>query len=490
VEAYHEDGPWQNPVDYQKFNGILTYSQGDSARGFSVTARGYHGKWNSSDQISASNGRTNFFGTFNPTTGSKSQRYSLQAQWQRADENSATKVMAYGFYYDLDLFSDFTYFLTDTNKGDQFEQTDTRWVAGLIASHTLFSQWWGHEVQNTFGLQVRNDWINNGLYQTQNRHRTEKIDSATSAILPAMTRQDSVVQTEIGTYYNNQAQRAEKFRSVFGERGDIYNFSVRDQIPANSGDRVSGLASPKLSLIFGPWAKTEVYLQGGLGFHSNDVRSTTATTNTDGRVIGKKAAGLARTEGAEIGARTFVIPKLQSNLSFWYLHSDSELLFQGDTGDTCAAPQPSNRCGVELANFYTPTDWLAFDFDYADFIARFESPDSDGGTHEPKAVGQVISGGATIHDLQGFTGSLRLRYFGPRDLISTGQYQSSETLLFNALVSYRFNKTWTLSAEVLNLLNRQDHDIDTPTSPELTRPEPRRSKFIFTRWNPSYCVLV
>ena len=78
-----------------------------------------------------------------------------------------TQITAYGFYYDLDLFSDFTYYLTDPVRGDQFEQQDRRWVAGLDARHTIFSQWFGHKVENTFGLQVRNDWINNGLYQAR-----------------------------------------------------------------------------------------------------------------------------------------------------------------------------------------------------------------------------------------------------------------------------------------------------------------------------------
>ena len=44
LEAYHYDGPWKNPDDYQKFNGVLTYSQGDEALGFSITARGYNGR--------------------------------------------------------------------------------------------------------------------------------------------------------------------------------------------------------------------------------------------------------------------------------------------------------------------------------------------------------------------------------------------------------------------------------------------------------------
>jgi hypothetical protein len=47
--------------------------------------------------------------------------------------------MAYEFYYDLDVFPKFTYFLTDTNRGDQFEQKDKRWVGGLDARHIIFS---------------------------------------------------------------------------------------------------------------------------------------------------------------------------------------------------------------------------------------------------------------------------------------------------------------------------------------------------------------
>src|SRR5208282_4082853 len=96
-EAYHDDGPWTRPDDYQKFNGILTYSQGDDANGFSVTARGYHGKWNSSDQIPVTaTPLVGFFGALNPSDGGNSQRYSLQAEWHRTRAKSKTKITAYG----------------------------------------------------------------------------------------------------------------------------------------------------------------------------------------------------------------------------------------------------------------------------------------------------------------------------------------------------------------------------------------------------------
>jgi len=472
AEATHDDGPWVHPDDYWKFNGLVTYSQGNSANGFSITARGYHGAWNSSDQVAASFGQTNFFGAINPTDGGNSQRYSLQAEWHHQSADSETKITAYAFYYDLDLFSDFTYFLTDTNRGDQFEQQDQRWVAGLDARHTLFNQWFEHDVENTFGLQVRNDWINNGLYQTENRVRVDKLDSDTGTILPANTDVNDFTDTQVGFYAENKIQWAEKFRSVAALRGDLDYFDVTSlSNPTNSGTADTLLPSPKLSLILGPWDKTEFYLQGGFGFHSNDGRGATQTQepvsadNPNGGATGQVPA-LIQTRGAEVGLRTLIVPQLQSTFSLWYLHSDSELMQDGDTGGTVASQQPSDRYGVEWANYYSLTKHVSLDLDAADSVARFTSvdagaaaPGSPGGERVPEAVGVVVSSGVTLHDFHGFSASLRLRYFGPRDLTSDGLFKSSETIMLNAEVGYQINKTWRVTAEVLNLLDRRDQDI-------------------------------
>ena len=173
--------------------------------------------------------------------------------------------------------------------------------------------------------------------------------------------------------------------------------------------------------------------------------------------------------------RTLAIPHLQSTVSLWYLRSDSELQQDGDTGSTVASKQPSNRYGIELANYYTPTEHLTFDFDLADSRARFTAidpgdaaPDSPGGRRVPEAVGLVISSGITGHLPKGFSASLRLRYFGPRDLTSDGIYRSKTTALLNADVGYQINKAWRVSAEFLNLLNRRDHDIDYAYTSQIT----------------------
>jgi outer membrane receptor protein involved in Fe transport len=258
-------------------------------------------------------------------------------------------------------------------------------------------------------------------------------------------------------------------------RGDIEYFDVTCfNNPVNSGTAFSALPSPKLSLIFGPWAKTEFYVQGGFDFHSNDGRGATQTVeptsadNPTPNTPTQRIPGLVQTKGGEVGVRTSAVPHMQSTLSLWYLYSDSELQQDGDTGGTVASKSPSNRYGFELSNYYKPTPYLAFDLDYADSIARFVDLDttdvnpatSKGGYYVPEAVGSVVSAGITLHELDRVSSSLRLRYFGPRNLTADEQYKSSETILLNWEGGYQINKTWRISAEVLNLLNRRDQDID------------------------------
>jgi len=482
-EAYHDDGPWTHPDNYFKFNGLLTYSQGGDADGFSVTSRGYHGTWHSSDQI-AENAvpLVGFFGALNPTDGGHSQRYSLQGEWHRQGTNSATKITAYGFYYDLDLFSDFTYYLTDPVRGDQFEQRDRRWVAGLDAHHTIFSQWFGRRVEDTFGLQVRNDWIHNGLYQNENRARVDKTDSGTGNSLPATTQEDRFTDTLLGFYGENRIQWASKLRSVAALRCDVEHFEVTSLVTsANSGTASKTLPSPKISLIFGPWANTEFYAQGGSSYHSNDGRGTTLRVepvsgdNPYPNTPATPIPPLIPTKGAEAGVRTAAVPHLQSTLSFWYLHSASELQQSGDTGGTTASRQPSDRYGFEFANYYTLMKNLAVDFDLANSKALFSeidpddaAPGSPGGRRVPEAVGLVIASGVAVPNFKGLMSSLRLRYFGPRDLTSDGLYRSHATALVNGEVGYRISETWRFSAEFLNLLDRKDHDIDYAYESQIT----------------------
>jgi hypothetical protein len=119
--------------------------------GFSLTAMGYHGRWNSTDQVAdraIASGLINRFGAIDPTDGGKTYRYSGTGDWQRSSSNgnASTRVTAFGIGYGLNLFSDFTYYLNDPIHGDQMEQADHRFITGGKVSHRRLTRWGGHRV--------------------------------------------------------------------------------------------------------------------------------------------------------------------------------------------------------------------------------------------------------------------------------------------------------------------------------------------------------
>ena len=457
-EVVNNGGPWAVGNDYLKFNGVLRYSQERGDSGWSVTAMAYKADWKATDQIpkrAVDSGLIDRFGNIDPTDGGNSHRYSLSSEWHRQNSTGATNLMLYGLYTDMHLYSNFTYFLKDPLRGDQFAQPDQRWVSGMKASHRFFHQIGNADSETTLGLQIRNDNIHNGLLLTHARYRYDTV------------REDDVWMTSVSPYAENKTRWNDWLRTGLGVRFDGFRFNVTNSnISDNNGNTTDGLVSPKFGIVFGPWADTEYYLNGGLGFHSNDARgvntridpATGKSVDGDGNPI-KPAVPLARTYGAEVGVRTSWIQGLQSTLSLWWLDIDSELLFVGDAGTT-EASRPSRRYGVEWANYYSPNDWLTLDADFSFSKSRFRG-DAQEGNHIPGSIESVVASGATFHDLYGgFYGGPRLRYFGPRSLIEDNSVRSKSTVILSAMLGYAFNKNWTVQAEMFNLLNRKDSAID------------------------------
>jgi hypothetical protein len=450
LEVVHNDGPWVRSDDYQKINGAVRYSRGDAVNGFAVTAMGYHGRWNSTDQVAEraiSEGLISRFGELDPTDGGHSYRYSGSIDWQRGTSTTLTKVTAYGIGYDLHLFSDFTYYLDDPAHGDQFEQADHRFITGGKAFQRRQAKWRRHSVQNTYGVQIRNDDITTlGLYHTQARVQLDTRGQA------------QVLETQAGIYVQNEIEWTPWMRTVVGLRGDVARFNVTDALdPVNSGTASTGLVSPKGGVTLGPWRGTELYLNGGTGFHSNDARGTTITRDPNGNPA-DRVTPLVRAKGGEAGVRTVAIPHLQSTVTVWMLNLDSELVFEGDTGITDAS-RPSTRRGVEWTNYYSPKRWLTLDFDASWSRARFREFDPVG-DYIPEAVGTVFSGGTTLNNFHRFDGSVRWRYFGPRALIEDNSEHSRATSLINLDAGYRITGSLRVNLNVFNLLNAADSEID------------------------------
>jgi outer membrane receptor protein involved in Fe transport len=347
----------------------------------------------------------------------------------------------------LNLFSNFTYFLDDPANGDQFEQTERRIAAGGRLTYRRLGHFLERHVESAVGVQLRHDWLDPvGLYRTAARQRL------------SMTREDKVGQTMAGVYTQSEIEWARTFRATLGVRADVYQFSVTSDNPLNSGNGSDGLLSPKVSAIFGPWKGTELYVNAGMGFHSNDARGATISVDPITRERVDRVTPLVCAKGAEIGLRTVRIRGVQSTVALWYLGLDSELLFVGDAGTT-EAGRPSRRAGLEWTNYARLSPWLTVDGDLALSRARFRNDDS-AGTHIPGALDRVISAGLTVEPRQPLFGSLRVRHFGPRPLIEDANVSSKSTTLWNGDVGYRVSSKVRVVLEAFNIFDAEVSDID------------------------------
>ncbi len=376
-----------------------------------------------------------------PPTAASRRATAPRSSGSARKGNASTRLTAYGLKYDLDLFSNFTYFLDDPVNGDQFQQTDHRFVTGARLTHRRIGRWAGRPTENTIGVQFRNDDIRDvGLYHTRARERLDTI------------RQDSVLQTSAGTFAQNETEWTPWLRTLAGVRVDGYRFGVDAGIAENAGTDYAGLVSPKGGAVFGPFAKTEIYVNAGLGFHSNDARGATITVDPVTGEPASRVTPLARATGAEVGFRTVRIPRLQMTVTAWTLGLDSELVFVGDAGTTDAG-RPSRRQGIEWTTYYSPRPWFVLDADVALSRARFTDGDP-AGPHIPGAVATVVSAGATIDTVRNIFGSVRWRYFGPRALVEDNSIRSKATSLVNLTAGYKLTRIGARRARRLQSLQR------------------------------------
>jgi hypothetical protein len=453
VERLNNNGPWSVPEGIRQAHGQFILSGGSPREGWSTSLSAYSAHWRSTDQIpqrllDAGTYQGLAFGRFDSldaTDGATTHRTSWSGSWHRAAEQSMTRVEWYAIQYDLSLLSNFTYSLD--RASDQFAQTDSRSVWGGKAYRSWSSDLSdGRILQNTLGVQVRQDRVRVGLYD------------ATSGQLQSTVRDDDIHQTQVGLYGENETGWLTWLRTVAGVRVDQFNASVTSHAQAlNSGQSHAATTSPKLSIILGPWGRSEAFINAGRGFHSNDARGTTARVDPRTGVPIPAVPGLVSSRGQEVGVKSHMLRDWQSTLALWRLDFDSELVYVGDAGTTQAG-RPSRRTGVEWSNHWTPDDHVQVDANLAWTRPRY-TDQAPAGNDIANAVRKVAHLTLAMKDWRAWSGSLGVRYIGSAPLTEDNSVRSASSLTTHLRVRQKMSPDLDLALDVLNLTNRQNNDI-------------------------------
>ena len=448
-ELKRYDGPWDVPEDLDKVAGMVRYTHVGNTTTFSVLGLGYDNTWRASDQIplrAVQSGTIGRFGQIDPTLTGASHRYSLSSTWARSSGTSSQHIDAYAVHYMLDLFGNFTYELDDPTSGDQHRQQDHgRWTMGANAAHLQSFDLTGSRHGLTVGAQWRRDLADVSLSRTVGRTVVSQV------------RRDDVSHWSGGVYAELESPWSDLFRTTLGLRGDVHRVDATSDRVENTGTAGDEILSPKLSLAFTPWDGTELYISGGLGFHSNDGRGAVSTVDPVTGSPVEPVATLVRSRGAEVGVRASPVSGLRSTLSLWTVELDSELRFVGDIGTT-EASDPSRRFGVTVANFYRFRERWSADVDVSFTRARFVDV-APGRDRIPGALENVIAAGLTRMPVgNGPFGAVRLRHLGAYALIEDDLERAEASSTVNVELGYRLGGA-RLSLSLLNVLDEESSDI-------------------------------
>jgi TonB family protein len=432
VEAAHNDGPFVNPDDMKRYNVFAktTYDLSPSTTlGAMVTA--YGSAWNSSGQIPSRLVGTAELPTrwhsLDPTEGGSTQRTSATAFLEtRPDPLSLLTLRAYHIDYRLALFSNFTFFLDDPKLGDAIEQDDARGISGASGQYEINRRWRSISWKTTLGAQLRHDDAHVDLWDTTSvgtppRKRTGRHVPEGEALMGSANADLRLLN--MAFYLAEDVLWRPWLRTVVGLRGDYFNYDVDDLdeggagTPKLSGTYQVALLSPKASVIVTPRERFDLYLNFGTGFHSNDARL--AVRRLDASVPVGRVTPRAYT--AEVGSRARLFDRLDLAGALWFIHLESETVFEGDSG-VFAPSDPTRRYGVDLELRARLLSWLYADADVTLAHARFVN-----GGRVPLAPRVAFTGGLTARHPRGWKAALRVRGVGDRPIV-----ESEEDALFQA----------------------------------------------------------
>jgi outer membrane receptor protein involved in Fe transport len=512
-QAYWSNGPFDHPEHFARYHAYAKLTA-EPTNDLELSAAGtyYAADWDASGQIpqrEVSAGRLDRFGAIDPTEGGQSDRQNLDlhATWTPTPRDEVA-LQAWASRYHMRLFSNFTFFqetglrfrrapggLVDLRggpppaggrfaPGDGIEQLDDRWLYGGRATWTRGWELGGFVLASRLGIDTRHDAIDVALHRQVERRRFFTVSDT------------RVNERTVGFFAGQELIVNEHLRFDGGVRGDVYWWRVGNRLRTQRpdpdfaavpihGTESDAIASPKLDVIVSPVAGTEIYLNAGGGFHSNDARGI-VQGGGDPDIV-----PLARAWGYEMGARTRRLDdRLDVAAALWLIDLESEIVFCGDCGTIEGIPRnfdvgpATRRWGIDVEARWRLADWLWADYDVSWADPRFESS----GDAIPIAPTLFMNGGLTAEFRNGFSAAARVRFLDDRPGTEDRRVTARGYLVLDLFAKYRWRKI-----EVgVDLLNLGDFDwqeavfVDTScTAREVRRGRcPSRRDVHFTPGDP------
>jgi hypothetical protein len=469
-EYFTSDGYFESPQDFHRFNIVGKYTAIiKNNTKLTVLASALDSKWDASGQVperAVANGSISRFGAIDNSEGGHTSRINISAQlhhrfkngWQMSDQFYFTK-------YKFNLYSNFTFFLNDPVNGDEIRQQENRNVWGYTGILSKNYKAGVKKAATEIGYGFRYDDIN---------------DIALSHVVRRVFLNDvqrgDIREANSFIYLNQDIELNHQLNLNPGLRYDFFRFGYRNTLNGETGfaKKQKGTISPKLNLSYAASSKLKLYLNSGIGFHSNDSRLITDNMANN---------SLPKVFGADLGAILKPSKSLVIKTAFWYLYSQQEFVYVGDEGIV----EPSGktrRIGIDASARWQLKRWL-----YADIDLNYARPraigEVKGNDYVPLAPSFTSVGGLSAKMKNGFNGSLRYRYISNRPANEDNSVVAEGYFLLDAVLSYTWKRfEFSLSGE--NLLNRNWKEAQFNTESRLKNEPSPVSEIHFTPGTPRF----
>lgn len=450
-EYFRSAGYFESPQDFHRFNLMGKYNAwfGNQSQ-LTISASTFDSKWNASGQIpdrAVKSGMISRFGSIDNSEGGNTRRTNFNIRHARQWKNNwKTTDQVYYSRYNFNLYSNFTFFLNDPVNGDEINQKENRNIYGF--NTTAVKTWMmGNKDANTeFGAGFRLDDVNGIALSKAIRRKFIEY------------KQHGDVK-ELNAYlaWNQNLELSDKLAVNGGLRLDHFRFAYKDILAGQTSFRHQQrtIASPKLNFVYTASPTIKVYLNNGIGFHSNDTR-----------VILNNSADdiLPKVYGTDLG----IIYKPARNLilktALWHFNSEQEFVYVGDEGIVEPGGK-TRRIGLDVSVRYQFASWLYGDLDLNYTKARaIDAP--KGENYIPLAPSFTSIGGLSAKMKNGFSGSLRYRYINDRPANEFNTVKADGYIISDMILSYAWKK-FEVTFSVENLFNGEWREAQFATESRL-----------------------
>jgi len=457
-EGSRTDGPFRNPLDYQRDNVTGSYTRrlsGIHSIGFKFN--GSRNDFFSSGQIpldQVAAGTLDRFGSLDPASGGRVRSGTASAYYRRETGDGAVwKLDGFVGRSLFDLYSNFTFFLNDPQNGDAIQQHDSRLQQGANMQYLKPHKLAGKQGLFTAGGNFHDNQILVGLYSRLLRDPRSTVLKANAHVTNAA----GYVQETVSLWGN-------KLQVTGGLRYDEFRFHVRDIVdPAAGGNENAGRWQPKAALAYTPSLRLPVTI------HANYGRGI---STADARVVVQRPENprISTTDFYQLGT-SHRIGRVSATADLFLIARSHEQVYVPDDG-TFEFKDPSRAYGFETKTSLEITRHVALNAGLTKVSNAFYR-NTLPRIYVDSAPHFVANGALTVSSWKGWSGSFRMRAINhyrldgeDASILATGH------TVFDFGLARRIRRGVEFHLTVDNLLNRVYYETQNYFESRLPTQDP------------------